>query len=137
MTSIAKLSITELLEQGHLAYETHDYKTALRLFYKAWIQLPKPETYQRDSGKILTSIGSTYFKLGRYQPAIEALRIALTCAQTTNHPFTLLRLGQCLFNSGQQEQGRTYLQRAYRLGGDGLFAEEDNSYKEAIIDLVA
>ena len=135
MTS--KSSITQLFEQGKIYYSQEDYQAALREFYKAWIQLPKPENTHPNAGQILTFIGSTYFKLQRYQPAIEALRTALDCSHNTNNPLSLLRLGQCLLEQGQEYQGKTYLQRAYRIGGAAIFEQESSKYKEAIMDLVA
>ncbi|ODS24216.1 hypothetical protein AB835_04890 [Candidatus Endobugula sertula] len=134
---VEKLSISQLFVQGKTYYDQEDYQSALRAFYKVWIQLPKPENHQQNAGQILTFIGSTYFKLQRYQPAIEALRRALACKDNSCKLLTLLRLGQCLLEEGQEYQGRTYLQRAYRIGGAQVFDQEDSKYKKAIIDLVA
>ncbi|MFT5118647.1 MAG: tetratricopeptide (TPR) repeat protein [Kiritimatiellia bacterium] len=146
MTLAVKLDITQLFQHASDRYQQHDYAGALRLFYQAWVKLPKPKDKQsRDeqpqneqllAGEILTAIGSTYFQLQRYEPAIEALRSAMEQAAMSSNPLTLLRLGQCLLDSGQEAQGRTYLQRAYRLGGANIFTREDDRYMSAITDLV-
>lgn len=137
MTSQLKRDITPLLAQGNLQYQKKDYEGALRLYYQAWIKLPKPQNEQEHAGETLTCIGSCYFQLRRYEPAIEALRSALDIPEMTNTPITLLRLGQCLLDNGQELSARTYLQRAYRIGGADLFNSEDQRYITAITDLVA
>ena len=137
MTLQLKSAITRLIEQGHRLYQQHDYQGALRLYYQAWITLPTPQQTQQQAGDILTAIGSSYFHLQRYAPAIEALRSALDIPSMAATPLTLLRLGQCLLDSGQKLQGRTYLQRAYRIGGRSIFKTEKHRYIAAITDLVA
>jgi tetratricopeptide (TPR) repeat protein len=152
MTLAIKLDITQLFKHASDRYQQNDYAGALRLFYQAWVKLPKPpnelsrneqfrnkqpQNEQLQAGEILTAIGSTYFQLQRYEPAIEALRSAMEKAGMSSNPLTLLRLGQCLLDSGQEAQGRTYLQRAYRIGGADIFTSEDDRYISAITDLIA
>ncbi len=129
-------TVQDLLQEGYGLYQKHNYSGALRLFYQAWVKLPKPQSDYEKSGEVLTAIGDSYFRLGRYEPAIEALRSALHCPQTHNNPQVLLRLGQCLLESGQELQARTYLQRTYRLSGTDYFDNEDEKYLDAISDLI-
>jgi tetratricopeptide (TPR) repeat protein len=141
MTLALKLDITQLFKHASDRYQQNDYAAALRLFYQAWVKLPKPQKEQPQNeqllaGEILSAIGSTYFQLQRYEPAIEALRSSMEKAEMNSNPFTLMRLGQCLLDSGQEAQGRTYLQRAYRLGGANIFTREDDRYICVISDLV-
>lgn len=137
MTLQLKLDITQLLAQGNSLFQKKDFQSSLRLYYQAWVKLPKPQEEQGQAGEILTAIGSCYLRLQRYEPAIEALRSALDIPDMTNNPLTLLRLGQCLLDNGQEVSARTYLQRAYRIGGSDLFNFEDQRYITAITDLVA
>lgn len=129
-------TVQNLLQEGYALYQQRDYTQALRLFYQAWVKLPKPQSQYEKAGEVLTAIGDSYFRLGRYEPAIEALRSALHCPQTQNDPQVLLRLGQCLLDSGQELQARTYLQRTYRLSGTDYFNNEDEKYLNIISDFI-
>ena len=84
----------------------------------------------------MAAIGDTYYRMGKYELAIEALRSALACKQTSVRSLVEMRLGQTLLNTGHDLQAVTYLQRAYRLGGDAVFATENPKYKEAISEFL-
>jgi len=121
--------------QGHCSQ--HRYPTALRLFYQAWVQLPKPQTDFKIAGKILTAIGDAYFKMKKYKQALEALRSSLHCPSIGNNKsLTYLRLGQCLLEVGQISQARVYLLKAHNSQDNRLFSAEDPKYRLAIDDLV-
>ncbi len=121
-----------ICSEGEALYNEGDYDASLRLFYEAWLKLAKPQMEQEDSEIILSYIGDTYYRLKKYTPAIEALRSALACKETYRHPQVLLRLGQALFDTQQDIQSKTYLQKAYRLGGKALFKDEKSIYLKSI-----
>ena len=130
-------NVTELFALASILSEKKEHEAALRQYYQAWVKLPTPQNQQPQAASILAAIGNTYFQLQRYEPAIEALRSALDIPTERNNALTLLRLGQCLLDNGQALPARTYLQRAYRIGGLSLFNNEDDRYIHAIRDLVA
>lgn len=129
-------SIKTLCSKGYTAYDAADYAKALRLFYQAWLQIPKPQSEWTEAGWVLTAIGDAYFRSDQYQQAIEALRSALHCPEIDCNPFVHLRLGQALLDDNQPEPARTHLLIAFRLGGDKLFANETERYREQIQDLL-
>jgi len=92
-------SIIQLYQEGQHLYQQGYYQDALRVSYKAWIKL-QAENNHNKAGNILTQIGSSYFKLQRNEPVIEALRLALTCNNMVNNALTLIRLGQCPLDNG-------------------------------------
>jgi len=128
--------ITSICNKGKTLYEEGNYDAALRLFYEAWLKLPKPQMEQEDSEFILSYIGDTYYRLKKYTPAIEALRSALACQKTSQHAQVLLRLGQVLLDTQQEIQSKAYLQKAYRLGGKALFKNEKSTYLNSIAALI-
>lgn len=136
MSSDITATIQAICTKGYQHYAESDYSAALRLFYQAWLKLPKPQTQEPAAELVLSAIGDTYYRMGKYELAIEALRSALACQQTEARPLVEMRLGQTLLNTGHELQAVTYLQRAYRLGGDAVFANENPKYKEAISDLL-
>lgn len=121
---------------AYALYDAGAYKEALRLFYQAWLLLPKPQTNYEAAGWVLTAIGDTYFRLEQYQQGKEALTSALYCPNTRNSAFAHLRLGQCLWELDQQDQARAALMQAYDIARMNIFATEDNKYYLAISELL-
>jgi len=136
MSSDITATIQAICAKGYQHYSKADYDSALRLFYQAWVKLPKPQAQEAEAETVLSAIGDTYYKMKKYDLAIEALRSALACEQTEARSLVEMRLGQTLLNTGHDLQAITYLQRAYRLGGNTLFEREDPKYKEAISEFL-
>lgn len=122
---------------GYQHYDAGDYKAALRLFYQAWLLLPKPQTDLKEAGWVLTAIGDAYFRSGQYQPGREALQSALCCPTMDQAAFIHLRLGQCLWELHLSDSARTSLMRAYQLAQMDIFAAEDRKYYFAIANLLS
>ena len=128
--------IKVLCERGYELYDQENYKTALRVFYQAWLRVPKPQTDWLEAGLILTAIGDTYFRLNQYDQACEALGSALHCPSIDKSPFIHLRLGQSFLNQGNMSRARQTLYQAYTLGGKSVFEKESSRYLDAIKDIV-
>ncbi|TQV73450.1 tetratricopeptide repeat protein [Exilibacterium tricleocarpae] len=128
--------IKSLCAQGYEHYDTQDYKGALRVFYQAWLEVPKPQTDWIEAGWVLTAIGDTYFRLNQFHQAREALNSALHCPQAEGNPFIHLRLGQSLLEQGDIGNARRELHRAYNVGGTAIFEREPEKYLAAIRDVV-
>lgn len=124
--------IRQCCSAGYKHYDAGDYKAALRLFYQAWLLLPKPQTDLLEAGWVLTAIGDAYFRSGQYQPGREALQSALCCPKMARAPFIHLRLGQCLWELALYDSARTALLRAYEIAHMDIFSAEDRKYYFAI-----
>ncbi len=135
--SQAKLdTIKQHCQSGYQTYDDGDYKSALRVFYQAWLLLPKPQSDYEPAGWVLTAIGDTYYKLGQHQQAIEALNSAVHCQGIDNNPFIYLRLGQAHLDQDTLGKARKELFKAWNKGGQALFEQEDKRYFRAIEDLI-
>lgn len=128
-------SLQAICDKGYQHYDQQEYDGALRLFYQAWLKVPKPQHEYLIAATVLSGIGDSYYRMGKYELAIEALRSALACPKTEEYALILMRLGQSLLNTDQTLQATTYLNRAYRLSGNTLFKGEDSRYWEAITDI--
>jgi len=115
--------------RAYALYDAGELRPALRLFYRAWLLLPRPQREWQESGWILTAIGDTYYRLGDYRSAREALESALHCAGIADTPFTHLRLGQSLRGLGMEKRAAAHLDIAGRRGGAELLAREDPDYR--------
>lgn len=129
--------IRQYCAAGYTHYDAGDYKAALRLFYQAWLLLPKPQTEWVEAGWVLTAIGDSYFRSGQYQQGREALQSALCCPQMEQAPFIHLRLGQCFWELGLYDSARSALLRAYNIARMDIFSAEDRKYYFAIAGLLS
>lgn len=123
--------VRELCAQGYHEYDKEQYREALRIFYQAWLTLPKPQSSWPQSTWILSSIGDCYFRLKQYEQGCESLNSALHCPDGQNSPFIHLRLGQCLHEQKQPFLARKHLRLAHKLGGKAAFEKENYKYFHA------
>ena len=128
--------IKQLCQQGYALYDQADFAGAIRLFYQAWILLPKPQTDFAEAGWILSALGDGYYRNSQLPQALEALTSALFCPGMKNNPFILLRQGQCHFAMDDLASARALLFKAYRAGGDKLFQRAEAKHIDAIADLI-
>ena len=124
---IAK-AVKDFCEQGYLLFDQGDYSAAIRQFYSAWTQLPKPQTRWQEAGWVLTALGDAYFAKGDFDNGNHALRSALHCPKAAGNPVIHLRLGQCLFEMNDRDGAREQFQLVRDNGGDALFNNEDPKY---------
>ena len=116
--------IKALCAEGYRLYDEGNYKDALRLFYKAWTDLPKPQTDHEEAGWVLTAIGDCYFRTSQWAQGRESLNSALHCPGMKGNPFIHLRLGQCLYELDKPNDAIKHLEIAYLNGGSKLFQNE-------------
>lgn len=137
-TSITPLTqiIKSLCQQGYDLYDAGDHKSALRVFYQAWLKIPKPQHEHAEAGWVLTAIGDTYFALGQFIQGTESLQSALCCPQQFSTGFIHFRLGQCLLNNGELNKARSALFQAYQEEGIERFQQADPRYLDSIRDLI-
>jgi tetratricopeptide (TPR) repeat protein len=120
--------ITDLCEQGDAFAADGDYRGALPLYHQAWELLPEPKEDWDAATWLLSAIGDAHFGLGEFQEVIAALQTALQCPDGLGNPFIHLRLGEALFEIGNQDRAGDELTRAYMAAGREIFGEEDPKY---------
>ncbi|GLS26678.1 hypothetical protein [Marinibactrum halimedae] len=128
--------LKELCAEGYRYYDTEDFEAALRAFYQAWLLLPKPQTDWIEAGWVLTAIGDTYYRSGKFQQAVHALRSCLHCPDINGNPFVHLRLGQALYEMQELTHARKELLKAYHSGGRMMFDNQPAQYLDSINDLI-
>lgn len=129
--------IRELCEAGYQAFDSGDYKLAIRRFYEAWTHLPKPQTQWQEAGWVLTALGDAYFAKGDFKSGREALTSALHCPETLGNPFIHLRLGQCLFELNQFDAAREQFLLVKQHQKNDLFAAQHPKYQRLISEPVS
>lgn len=117
--------INNYAQIGNEEIDNQNYEHAIGWFSKALEVIPDPKENWEATGWLSASIGDAYFSLEAYKDGLENLHRAHGIyGPDDSNPFVLLRLGQCYFHAGDEEQAEKYLYEAYLLEGDEMFEDE-------------
>lgn len=126
--------IARFCELGDSFAERNDHAQALDLYQYAWNLLPEPKNQWQAATWILTAMGDSHFLRGNHKAARAKLEEALHCPEGNSNPFIHLRLGQALFELGEQKDAAAMLKQAYRSGSAEIFSGEDEKYLHHIAE---
>ena len=116
-------------EGEELADEEAD-ADALTRFRAAWDALPEPRDEQEPAVRILGAIADCCFFLGDWEGCRDAVQHAFRCGADLDNPFLRLRLGQALYEQGNEEEAANWLVPVYLTEGREPFEDEDPKYLE-------
>ncbi|NBF01962.1 tetratricopeptide repeat protein [Pseudomonas sp. Fl5BN2] len=117
-----------LCANGDKLAEAERYSEALVHYQAAWKLLPEPQNDWEAATWVLAAIADALFLSGQFQEARATLEYAMTCPDALGNPFLHLRLGQVLFETGNDDQAADQLMRAYMGAGEEIFAHDDPRY---------
>jgi tetratricopeptide (TPR) repeat protein len=120
--------IVSLCERGDALAEQEDYDDALEQYEKAWSLLPEPKNEWEAASWIQAAIGDAHFFTGDFENGAQAFQKARNSVEAYANPFLNLRLGQCEFEMENLPGAAENLLRAYMMGGDEVFEDEDPKY---------
>ncbi len=124
--------VLDFCEQGYILFDDRDYKAAIRQFYMAWNELPKPQTNWEESGWVLTALGDAYVAKGDFTQAQNALTSALHCPKAKGNPTIHLRLGQCLYELGDVSGATEQFIQVLEYGGQDMLMREEEKYRVVV-----
>jgi tetratricopeptide (TPR) repeat protein len=124
--------VTKLSEEGDRLASKGAFDEAIERYREAWRLLPEPGDQWEAATWLLTAVGDAQFLKGDFVGGAESLRHALRCPGGLGNPFIHLRLGQCLFESGDRSAAMDDLARAYMGAGRDIFTNENPKYIEAL-----
>jgi tetratricopeptide (TPR) repeat protein len=125
-------NITFLGEEGDALAERGDYDGALAKYETAWVLLPEPRLDWEAATWLLAAIADAQFLKCDFHGAVETLQDAMHTPNAIGNPFLHLRLGESLFEIGQQERAMDELARAYMGAGPEIFGDDDPKYFAAL-----
>lgn len=117
--------VRDLCRQGDAFAEQGLYSAALAPYWAAWELLPEPRSDWQAGTWILGSIGDANFLAGDFAAGRDNLSLAMHGPDAIGNPFLHLRLGQCLYETGDLDRAADELTRAYLGGGADLFDGAD------------
>jgi len=134
LPSILHEPIQALLDAGDALFDKGKFAAAIAKYEEARALLPTDQERWEATTWVMTAIGDTYFLMGEWLRGQEALTFALRCPEGGDNPFILLRLGQCELELGHFDSARDVIKRAFALGGEEVFEDEDEKYR-ALVDM--
>ncbi|HEY0648749.1 hypothetical protein [Phenylobacterium sp.] len=130
LPSALHAQIEALCAEGDRLAEARMFEDAIARYNAAWRLVPEPKTNWNASTWVLAAIGDACFLGGFQTSAREAFEYAMHCPDGIGNPFLHLRLGQVLFDAGEQDRAADELARAYMGAGNEIFADQDCRYLE-------
>lgn len=107
------------------------YNEARSTYQEAWDLLPSPPEEAPQAPLILAALGDVEFRSGRLDAALAKLEQARTLHQD-EHPLLDMRIGQCLYDKGQTEEGVNLLVSAYEEEGYVIYEDEETRYFDVV-----
>ena len=126
--------ITRHTDIGEHYFEEGKFRKALEEYKKAFELIPEPKTDWEASVWTLAAIGDAHFMLREFVSALKVFEQLMNEYHEEGNPFTRVRYGLCLYETGKVEEAREHLFAAYEMENDELF--DNDKYREAISDLI-
>lgn len=120
--------VNGLIDQGDESLNADDFSNALAFYLRALSLIPDPKYSYDVSLPAFTALGEAYFYLGSIYESVVAYKQALKCPGGVENPLLHLRLGQAYLESGDLDSAADSLTKAYALGGEDVFVDEDEKY---------
>ena len=98
--------------------------------------VPEPKHRWEASVWLIAAIGDCYFWLRDFASSLEYFRKLMAEYEEYGNPFTRLRYGECLYETGNEQLAKEHLLAAYSMEGRELFEECDVKYLRIISDLL-
>jgi hypothetical protein len=127
---IGPLSAEEAFELGDDWFVAQAFDLALRDFRVAWDALPEPKDEQPLAVKVQADISDCEFQFGNWEACHSAMQHALRCGLPLDNVFARLRLGQSLYELGNEQEAANWLVPVYLMHGRGPFEADDPKYLE-------
>lgn len=128
--------VLELSEEGNRYVDVNNFDAALERFERALNLVPSPKNNWEASLWLYASIGDMYYLKDDYRNSADNFYNALNCPDGQTNSFVHLRLGEDLYELGDNEAALEHLLRAYMLEGKEIFADEDKKYLEFLSEKV-
>ncbi len=122
--------VDRLFNEGEEFADAEQYADALSRFQAAWELLPEPKEEEETAVQILAAIADCRFFLGEWDECRKAVQQAFRCGAELDNPFLRLRLGQSLYELGDEREAANWLVPVYLMEGRKPFEGEDPKYLE-------
>jgi hypothetical protein len=122
--------VERLFTEGEELIAAERDEDALKRFQAAWASLPAPKEEQEPAVRILAAIADCHFHLGDWAACRDAVQVSFRCGADIGNPFLRLRLGQSLYELGDENEAANWLVPVYLMEGREPFEGDDPKYLE-------
>jgi len=122
--------IQTMLEEAEELLDNEQDVEALEIFQKAWEQLPEPKADHDLSLEILAAITDCHFFLENWEACRDTIQLAFQSGAEPSELYFRLRLGQALYELGEEAEASNWLVPVYLEEGRDPFEDEDPKYLE-------
>jgi tetratricopeptide (TPR) repeat protein len=122
--------VKESFVTGEELANAEQYSDALPHLQAAWDALPKPKNDQELALQILAAIADCHFYLGDWNECCETVQYAFQYGADLDNPFFRLRLGQSLYELGNEQEAANWLVPVYLMEGRTPFEIDGLKYLE-------
>jgi tetratricopeptide (TPR) repeat protein len=119
----------ELFYDGRFSEALVEYNTAFDL-------IPEPKNRWEASVWLIAAMGDCHFWLKDFGTSLEYFRKLMVEYEEYANPFTRLRYGECLYETGNEQLAKEHLLAAYSMEGEELFEDCDKKYLSIISSLL-
>lgn len=127
--------IKERLAAARAAVKAGDLDAALAECEAAWQLIPEPRLLwggDMAADWVLQVLAQLYVRKSDIDKALETYRMALETPDGSRKSSIHLAIGRILFDRGEMEQARGYLQRAWDISEGRVFIDVPKKYREFI-----
>ena len=117
--------IKEFSADGEKLFFDGRFSEALTEYNRAFDLIPEPKHRWEASVWLIAAIGDCYFWLRDFATSLEYFRKLMAKYEEYGNPFTRLRYGECLYETGNEQLAKEHLLAAYSMEGRELFEECD------------
>ena len=130
--------VTDLSECGNLLMEQGCYEEALLKFEFALSLLPSPQEKWDAFTWLKAATSDAYFFMKNFKKCKDEAFDGMKGPGGVDNEFLLMRIDECFYEESGffSERAADFLARAYMLGGDDIFLEEDPKYLKFIKDIL-
>lgn len=115
---------------GESLVDAKQHAAAVEKFQAAWELLPDPKEEQDPAIHLLGAIADCKFVLRDWEGCCRAVQSAFRCGADVGNPFLRMRLGQSLYEMGNEKEVANWLVPVYLTEGRAPFRGEDPKYLE-------
>lgn len=124
--------INAICEHARRLVDGGDIKFAVTKYIEALNLIPNPKMDYKAATYIYTNVGEVYWRAKDYKNSGTAFSQASICPGGADNPVIVMRIGQCLLECGDKARAEEYLLKAYLLGDEEIFAQEDEKYIQIV-----
>ena len=120
--------IQKLAAKGDSLADRERFSEAIAIFKAGWELLPEPRADWEAGLWFVSAVMDSHFHAGEFAELVTEAGLIVDGELAQNSAFFQLRYGQALLEVDKSDEAKAALQKAFDLGGEEMFEDEDEKY---------